>query len=49
MQVRRAAVLALIETASKKALGALEQAKADEDFEVRMYAAEAVAKISALR
>jgi HEAT repeat protein/protein-S-isoprenylcysteine O-methyltransferase Ste14 len=48
-EVRRAAVLALLEFRSEKTIEALRQALADKDLEVRMYAKEALAKIEAGR
>jgi HEAT repeat protein/protein-S-isoprenylcysteine O-methyltransferase Ste14 len=44
-EVRRAAVLALMEFRSGKTIEALREALADKDFEVRMYAKEALKKI----
>jgi HEAT repeat protein/protein-S-isoprenylcysteine O-methyltransferase Ste14 len=44
-EVRRAAVLALMEFRSGKTIEALRKALADRDFEVRMYAKEALKKI----
>lgn len=44
-RVRRAAVLALMDIGSEKALGRLEGATQDIDFEVRIYANEAVERI----
>lgn len=44
-EVRRAAVLALMEFRSEKTIDALREALADKDFEVRMYAKEALKKI----
>lgn len=44
-QVRRAAVLALMEFHSEKTIETLREALLDEDFEVRMYAEEALKKI----
>ena len=45
-KVRRAAVLGLMEIGSEKARGALEEAMGDEDFEVRIYATEALRRIN---
>jgi len=44
-EVRRAAVLALMEFRSRKTIEALREALADKDFEVRMYAKEALKTI----
>jgi len=44
-EVRRAAVLALMEFRSGETIGAIREALADEDFEVRMYAEEALKTI----
>jgi HEAT repeat protein len=44
-KVRRAAVLALMEIESEKAVDALTEALGDDDFEVRMYAEEALKRI----
>jgi len=44
-EVRRAAVLALIEFRSEKTISALREALADKDFEVRLYAKEALKTI----
>jgi hypothetical protein len=44
-EVRRAAVLALMEFRSEKTIVALREALADKDFEVRMYAKEALKTI----
>jgi len=44
-EVRRAAVLALMEFQSEKTIEALRGALKDADFEVRMYAEEALKKI----
>ena len=44
-EVRRAAVLALMEFRSEKTIDALREALADKDFEVRMYAKETLKKI----
>jgi len=46
-EVRRAAVLALMEFRSEKTISALREALADKDFEVRMYAKEALKTIGA--
>jgi CubicO group peptidase (beta-lactamase class C family) len=46
-EVRRAAVLALMEFRSEKTIEALREALADKDFEVRMYAKETLKKIGA--
>ena len=43
--VRRAAVLALMEFRSEKTINSLREALADKDFEVRMYAKDALKKI----
>ena len=40
-------MVALLRSGSRQALPALEQARTDEDWEVRLYAAEAVARLSA--
>jgi len=44
-EVRRAAVLALMEFRSEKTIGALREALSDKDLEVRIYALEALKKI----
>ncbi len=46
VEVRRAAVLALMEFQSEKTTDALKNAMKDEDFEVRIYAEEALKKIA---
>ena len=46
-EVRRAAVLALMEFRSEKTISALREALADKDFEVRMYAKEELKTIGA--
>jgi len=48
-EVRRAAVLALMEFQSEKTIEALREALADTDFEVRMFAKEALKKIGTAR
>jgi HEAT repeat protein/protein-S-isoprenylcysteine O-methyltransferase Ste14 len=48
-EVRRAAVLALMEFRSEKTIGALREALMDRDLEVRMYAEEALKKIETKR
>jgi HEAT repeat protein len=48
-QVRRAAVLALMEIGSEKPRGALEAVRADSDLEVRIYAAEALKRIGTIK
>ena len=45
-EVRRAAVLALMEFRSGKTIEALREALADKDFEVRLYAKEALKTIA---
>ena len=48
VEVRRAAVLALMEFQSEKTIEALREALEDQDFEVRIYAEEALKKIGIL-